>query len=46
MAVGDSRQGRRSHAFKRARGRLQNQVRRMQGHVKTHQQRPVGTETP
>jgi len=35
-----------NHAFKRARRRLQDQVRRMQGHVKTHQQRLTGTETP
>jgi ribosome-associated translation inhibitor RaiA len=30
-------------AFKRARRRLQDQVRRMQGHVKTHEERPIGT---
>jgi ribosome-associated translation inhibitor RaiA len=30
-------------AFKRARRRLQAQVRRMQGHVKTHEERPIGT---
>ena len=32
-------------AFKRARRRLQDHVRRMQGHVKTHQERPIGTVT-
>jgi len=32
-------------AFKRARRRLQDQVRRMQGHVKTHEERPIGTVT-
>jgi cold shock CspA family protein len=32
-------------AFKRARRRLQDQVRRMQGQVKTHEERPVGTVT-
>jgi len=30
-------------AFKRARRRLQDQVRRMQGHVKTPAERPIGT---
>src|SRR3990172_2364340 len=30
-------------AFKRARRRLQDHVRRMQGHVKTHQPEPLGT---
>src|ERR1700692_3004077 len=32
-------------AFKRARRRLQDHVRRMQGHVKTHAERPIGTVT-
>ena len=32
-----------NHAFKRARRRLQDQVRRMQGHVKTHAEKPNGT---
>jgi cold shock CspA family protein/ribosome-associated translation inhibitor RaiA len=32
-------------AFKRARRRLQDHVRRMQGHVKTHEERPIGTVT-
>ena len=32
-----------NHAFKRARRRLQDQVRRMQGHMKTHAERPGGT---
>jgi ribosome-associated translation inhibitor RaiA len=30
-------------AFKRARRQLQDQVRRMQGHVKMHDERPIGT---
>jgi cold shock CspA family protein len=30
-------------AFKRARRQLQDQVRRLQGHVKTHEGRPIGT---
>ena len=30
-------------AFKRARRRLQDQVRRLQGHVKTHEAQPIGT---
>jgi cold shock CspA family protein len=32
-------------AFKRARRRLQDQVRRLQGHVKTHEAQPIGTVT-
>lgn len=32
-------------AFKRARRRLQDQARRLQGAVKTHEERPVGTVT-
>jgi ribosome-associated translation inhibitor RaiA len=32
-----------NHAFKRVRRRLQDQVRRMQGHVKTHAEKPKGT---
>jgi cold shock CspA family protein len=32
-------------AFKRARRRLQDHVRRMQGQVKTHAERPIGTVT-
>lgn len=35
-----------NHAFKRARRRLQDQVRRMQGLVKTHAERPNDTMTP
>ena len=35
FAIGD--------AFKRARRRLQDQVRRLQGHVKAHEMQPVGT---
>jgi ribosome-associated translation inhibitor RaiA len=31
-------------AFKRARRRLQDHVQRMQGHVKTHAERPTGTD--
>jgi cold shock CspA family protein/ribosome-associated translation inhibitor RaiA len=32
-------------AFKRARRRLRDQVRRLQGQVKTHEERPIGTVT-
>ena len=32
-------------AFKRARRQLQDQVRRLQGHVKTHENQPIGTVT-
>jgi cold shock CspA family protein len=32
-----------NHAFKRARRRLQDRVRRLQGRVKAHEPRPIGT---